>query len=64
VVIEWAYGGPNHAPVAKLMDFSMLVGPGGRERRVEEYAALFAAPGPAFDGALPPADDHVPEATA
>ena len=30
-------------PAAKLADLNMLVGPGGRERAAEEYAALLAA---------------------
>jgi hypothetical protein len=43
LVIERLLGPPNEDPVAKLSDVNMLVGPGGRERTLEEFAALFEA---------------------
>jgi hypothetical protein len=45
LVIERLLGPPNEDPVAKLSDINMLVGPGGRERTMEEFAALFDAAG-------------------
>ena len=45
LVIERELGGPNENPDAKLSDLNMLVGPGGRERSRDEYAALFGAAG-------------------
>ncbi len=45
LVIERLLGPPNEDPVAKLSDINMLVGPGGRERTLEEFAALFEAAG-------------------
>ncbi len=55
LLIERDLGPPNEAPAAKLSDLNMLVNPGGRERSVEEYAALFDAAGFAFVGATPTA---------
>ena len=40
LLIERDLGAPNEAAAAKLSDLNMLVNPGGRERPVEEYAAL------------------------
>ncbi len=45
LVIERLLGPPNEDPVAKLSDINMLVGAGGRERALEEFAALFEAAG-------------------
>jgi hypothetical protein len=45
LVVERDLGEPNESPWAKLSDLNMLVGPGGRERTEEEYAALFAEAG-------------------
>jgi hypothetical protein len=45
LVIERELGPPNAEPGPKLGDLNMLVMPGGRERTVEEYAALYAASG-------------------
>lgn len=45
LVIERDLGPANELPEAKLSDLNMLVGPGGRERAIEEYAALFQAAG-------------------
>jgi hypothetical protein len=55
LLIERDLGPPNEAPAAKLSDLNMLVNPGGRERTVEEYAALFDAAGFRLVGATPTA---------
>ena len=39
--------------MAKLMDLNMFVLPGGRERTVEEYSALFDRAGLSFTAAHP-----------
>jgi hypothetical protein len=44
-------------PGTKLSDLNMLVGPGGRERTAEEYAALLAAAGYELVGETPTAAD-------
>jgi hypothetical protein len=44
VVVEVELGAPNE-PDGKFSDLNMLVGPGGRERTPDEFAALFAAAG-------------------
>ncbi len=41
LLVERDLGPPNADPPAKLSDLNMLVGPGGRERTVDEYGALF-----------------------
>ena len=43
LVIERLVGPPNEGPETKITDLHMLVGPGGRERTVDEYHALFEA---------------------
>jgi hypothetical protein len=53
VLVERDLGGPNESPEAKLSDLNMLVGPGGRERTTDEYAALFASAELRFVGATP-----------
>jgi hypothetical protein len=53
LVIERELGPPNENPVAKLSDLNMLVAPGGRERTLEEFAALFAEAGFRLVGATP-----------
>jgi O-methyltransferase domain/Dimerisation domain len=45
LVVERDLGGPNEDADVKLADLNMLVGPGGRERTRDEFAALFAAGG-------------------
>jgi hypothetical protein len=45
LVIERLLGRANENPGAKLSDINMLVEPGGQERTIEEFAALFAAGG-------------------
>ena len=43
LVIERLLGPPNEGAETKLADLNMLVGPGGRERTLDEYHALFEA---------------------
>ena len=45
LVVERELGAPNENPDAKLSDLNMMVGPGGRERTRDEFAALFAEAG-------------------
>jgi hypothetical protein len=45
LVAERIVGPPNEGLAVKLSDLNMLVGPGGRERTREEFAALFEAGG-------------------
>lgn len=45
LVIERLIGPPNEDLAVKLSDLNMLVGPGGRERTLEEFATLFQAAG-------------------
>ena len=51
LVIERLVGPPNEGPETKLADLNMLVGPGGRERTLDEYRALFEAAGYRLVGA-------------
>jgi hypothetical protein len=53
LVVERDLGEPNESPWAKLSDLNMLVGPGGRERTREEYAAVFAAADFSLDQVTP-----------
>jgi hypothetical protein len=53
LVVERDLGAPNEAPESKLLDLTMLVGPGGRERSCAEYEALFATAGLEFAGETP-----------
>ena len=43
LVVERIVGPPNETPEVKLIDLNMLVGPGGRERTLGEFEALFEA---------------------
>lgn len=43
LVIERLLGPANEEPEAKFSDLNMLVSPGGRERTIDEFAALFEA---------------------
>jgi O-methyltransferase domain/Dimerisation domain len=45
LVVERLLGAPNEQPEAKFSDLNMMVAPGGRERSLEEYGALFEAAG-------------------
>ena len=49
LVVERELGAPNESADAKFSDLNMMVGPGGRERTREEYAALFEASGFALE---------------
>jgi hypothetical protein len=53
LVIERDLGPPNENAAAKLSDLNMLVMPGGRERTVDEYAAMFDAAGLRLAGVHP-----------
>jgi hypothetical protein len=45
LIVERDLGGPNEAPQSKLSDLNMFVGPGGRERTLDEYEQLLVAAG-------------------
>lgn len=53
LVIEREVGAPNTDWDPKFTDLLMLVGPGGRERTLAEYVALFAAAGFQLVAAIP-----------
>src|SRR5829696_7910479 len=55
LVVEREIGPPNENLDAKFGDLNMLVGPGGRDRSVDEYARLFAATGFRFTRYVPSA---------
>jgi hypothetical protein len=55
LVFERELGGPNANPEAKFSDLNMLVMPGGRERTVEEFAALYEQAGFELAGTTPTA---------
>ena len=52
-MIERLIEPPNEGPEAKFADLNMLVGPGGRERTLDQYEALFAAAAYRLVGATP-----------
>jgi hypothetical protein len=62
LLIERRLGPPNAEPLAKLSDLNMLVGPGGRERTPDEYAALLDAAGYTLVGETPAGTVSVIEA--
>jgi hypothetical protein len=43
--VERVLAGANEGADGKFSDLNMLVGPGGQERSVAEFGALFAAAG-------------------
>jgi hypothetical protein len=45
IVVERTLAGPNEGAETKFSDLNMLVAPGGRERTVDEFAALFESAG-------------------
>jgi hypothetical protein len=51
LVIERLVGSPNEDPLTKFGDLNMLVSPGGKERTIDEFTALFAAAGFALGAA-------------
>jgi hypothetical protein len=53
LVIERFVGPPNENAEAAFVDLTMLVGPGGRERTLDEFAALFEAAGFRLAAATP-----------
>ena len=59
LVIERDLGPPNENAVAKLSDLNMFVMPGGRERTIEEYAALLDRAGLRLDAAHPTTTGHL-----
>lgn len=56
-VVERLIGEPNAHLAAKLSDLNMLVGPGGRERTLEEFAGLFERSGLHLDRVVPTRSD-------
>ena len=58
LVVERDLGAPNEDAPAKFSDLNMLVGPGGRERTQDEYAALLESTGFRLVGATPTAGTH------
>jgi hypothetical protein len=59
LVVERDLGPPNEDAPSKFSDLNMLVGPGGRERTQDEYAALFESAGFRLVGATPTAGELV-----
>ena len=59
LVIERDLGPPNENAVAKISDLNMFVMPGGRERTVDEYAALLDRAELRLHGAHPTATGHL-----
>jgi len=57
LVIERVLEGPNDEPFSRFSDLNMLVGPGGRERTLDEYERLLADSGFALVGCHPTASD-------
>ena len=55
LVVERDLGPADEHLEAKLSDLNMLVGPGGRERTIDEYAALLAHAGLHFEHSAPSA---------
>ena len=53
VLVERVLGGPNEDLDTKLLDLLMLVGPGGRERSLDEFAALFEGAGLRLSSSTP-----------
>ena len=62
LVVERIIGPPNEGAEAKFADLNMLVNPGGKERTLEEFEALFETTGYRLVGATPtPGGMHVIE---
>jgi hypothetical protein len=53
LVVERDLGAANENPDAKFSDLNMMIGPGGRERTREEFAALFEGAGFALEREVP-----------
>jgi len=52
LIVERVIAPPNEGRDAKFSDLNMLVGPGGRERTLDEFAALAASSGLRIDRAI------------
>jgi hypothetical protein len=59
LILERDLGGANERAETKLSDLNMLVGPGGEERSIDEYAALMADAGFGLIAATPVAFEQV-----
>jgi hypothetical protein len=57
LVIERVLEGPNDEPFTRFSDLNMLVGPGGRERTLDEFERLLDDSGFALVGCTPTASD-------
>ena len=57
VLVERVIAGPNTGADTAFSDLNMLVGPGGRERTAEEYAALLATAGFRLTAVVPTASE-------
>jgi len=53
LVVERVLGGPNEDARGKFSDLNMLVMPGGRERTLREFEALFEPAGFRLEGETP-----------
>jgi hypothetical protein len=58
LVVERIVEPPNEGPETKLGDLNMLVGPGGQERTLDEFRALFEAAGYELVGDTPTSSGH------
>jgi len=59
LLIEADLGPPNETPVSKFADLNMLVLPGGRERTLDEYGALYESAGFRLEGATPTSSSYL-----
>jgi hypothetical protein len=57
LIVERVLEGPNDEPFSRFSDLNMLVGPGGRERTLDEYERLLEETGFALVGCSPTASD-------
>ena len=55
VVVERILAPPNEGAPGKFSDLNMLVGPGGRERTIDDFEALFVTAGFRLRGEAPAA---------
>ena len=58
LVVERVLGPPNEGAETKLGDLNMLVGPGGRERTIDEFRSLFEAARYELVGTTPSESGH------
>jgi hypothetical protein len=59
LLIEADLGQPNETPASKFADLNMLVLPGGRERTLDEYAALLESAGFRLERATPTSSSYL-----